>query len=94
MFVISCFDEPGALELRPKVRPAHLGYLEGKVAQIKAGGAFLDDRDQPRGSMLIVEAADRSATETVAADDTCHFEGVLERLEIRRRHAALGTPLG
>jgi uncharacterized protein YciI len=36
--VITAFDWPGALELRLQVRPAHLDYLNGKMAQIKVGG--------------------------------------------------------
>jgi uncharacterized protein YciI len=88
--MISCFDRPGAPESRQKMRSTHLGYLEGKVAQIKAGGAFLDGHDRPIGSWVIVEAADRSATEAFAY----HRKGLFEGIEIRPRRAALGTWLG
>ena len=91
LFVIAGFDRPGALELRQKVRPAHLGYLESRAAQIKLGGPFLDEDDQPIGSMLIVEAADQAAAEAFIADDPYHREGVFERVEIRPWRAALGA---
>jgi uncharacterized protein len=90
-FVIAGFDRPGALELRQKVRPAHLGYLESQAAQIRPGGPFLDEDDPPVGSVLIVEAADRPAAEAFAADDPYHDERVFERVEIRPWRAALGA---
>jgi uncharacterized protein len=94
LFVITAFDRPGALELRLQVRPAHLDYLKGKAAQIKVGGALLNDNDQPMGSLLIIEADDRAAAEAFAAGDPYRGEGVFERVEIRPWRAALGSWIG
>ena len=69
LFVITAFDRPGALGLRLQVRPAHLDYLAGRAAQIKAGGPLLNENEQPMGSLLIVDADDRSAAEAFAAGD-------------------------
>jgi uncharacterized protein len=91
LFVITAFDRPGALELRLQVRPAHLDYLNGKTAQIKAAGPLLDENDQPIGSLLIIEADDRAAAEAFAAGDPYRGEGVFERVEIRPWRAALGS---
>ena len=90
-FVIAGFDRPGALEMRQKVRLAHLGDLESKAAQIRPGGPFLDEDDQSVGSVLIVEAANRAAAEASAADDPYHDERVFERVEIRPWRAVLGA---
>ena len=94
LFVITAFDRPGALELRLQVRPAHLEYLKGKAAQIKAGGPLLNENDQPLGSLLIIEAADRAAAEAFAAGDPYRRQRVFERVEIRPWRAALGTWIG
>jgi hypothetical protein len=91
LFVIGGFDKPGALELRLKVRPAHLAYLESRAAQIRVGGPLLNESDQPIGSLLIIEAADRAAAEAFAAGDPYHREGVFERVEVRPWRAALGA---
>ena len=90
LFVITAFDRPGALELRMKVRPAHLEYLESRATQIRVGGPLLSENDQPIGSLLIIEAADRAAAEGFAAGDPYGKEGVFERVEIRPWRAALG----
>jgi uncharacterized protein YciI len=91
LFVITAFDRPGALELRMKVRPAHLAYLEGRITQIRVGGPLLNENDQPIGSLLIIEAADRAAAEGFAGGDPYATEGVFEKVEVRPWRAALGT---
>jgi uncharacterized protein len=90
LFVITAFDRPGALDLRMQVRPAHLEYLESRATQIRVGGPLLDQHDQPMGSLLIIEAADRDAAEAFAAGDPYGKEGVFEKVEIRPWRAALG----
>ena len=90
LFVITAFDKPGALELRMQVRPVHLEYLQGRATQIRVGGALLNEDDQPMGSLLIIEAADRAAAEAFAAGDPYRKEGVFEKVEIRPWRAALG----
>jgi uncharacterized protein YciI len=90
LFAITAFDRPGALDLRLKVRPAHFDYLESRATQIRVGGPLLDQDDQPMGSLLIIEAADRAAAEAFAAGDPYGKEGVFEKVEIRPWRAALG----
>lgn len=90
LFVITAFDKPGALARRVEVRPAHLEYLESKAPQIRVGGPLLDRDDQPMGSLLIIEAADRAAAEAFAAGDPYGKEGVFEKVQIRPWRAALG----
>jgi uncharacterized protein YciI len=90
LFVITAFDRPGALELRLKVRPAHLSYLEDRATQVRIGAPLLNENDQPMGSLLIIEAADRAAAEAFAAGDPYRQEGVFEKVEIRPWRAAVG----
>jgi uncharacterized protein YciI len=94
LFVITALDRPGALEQRMAVRPAHLEYLKSRSAQIKVGGPLLNDNDQPVGSLLVIEAADRSAAAAFAAGDPYGKAGVFEKVEIRSWRAALGDWAG
>jgi uncharacterized protein len=91
LFVVTAFDRPGAADLRARCRPAHLEYLKGRASQIRAGGAMLDADEQPIGSMLIIEAADREAAEALVASDPFRTEGVFERVEVRPWRAVLGS---
>jgi uncharacterized protein len=94
LFVVSAFDRPGAGELRARIRPAHLEYLKGRLGEIRAGGALLDEGGQPVGSMLIIEAADQMAAEAFTAGDPYRLEGVFERVEVRPWRPALGSWVG
>ncbi len=94
LFVITAFDRPGALDKRLEVRPRHLDYLNSRIAQIKAGGAMLNQNDEPMGSMLIIEAEDQAAAEAFAAADPFAKEGVFERVEVRPWRAVLGAWVG
>ena len=42
-YAIIAKDKPHSLELRTKLRPAHMDYLKGHQARILAGGALLND---------------------------------------------------
>jgi uncharacterized protein YciI len=94
LFVVSAFDRPGAGELRAKVRPAHLEYLNGMSEKIRAGGAFLDEDGQPVGSMLIIEAEDQRAADAFTAGDPYRLEGVFEQVDVRPWRPALGSWIG
>jgi uncharacterized protein len=81
LFAILCTDKPHSLELRMKVRPDHLAYLE--TLSVKGAGPFLDADDKPNGSMIIVEAADRAAAQAIAEHDPYAKAGLFQKVEIR-----------
>lgn len=91
LFMIAAFDKPGMLETRLAVRARHLDYLRGFGDRIKMGGAMLNGNDQPLGSLLIIEADDRDAVETLLAGDPYNAAGVFERIDIRPWRPALGS---
>jgi uncharacterized protein len=83
LFALLCTDKPNALDLRMKVRPDHLAYLEGLGATLKAAGPFTTDEGSPIGSLVIVEAADRKAAEAIAANDPYAKAGLFAAVEIK-----------
>ena len=91
LFMIAAFDKPGMLETRMKARSAHLEYLKGLDNRVKIGGGMLNEDDQPLGSLLIIEADDRGALETLLEDDPYSKAGVFERVDIRPWRPALGS---
>lgn len=91
LFMIAAFDKPGMLETRLGVRPEHLDYLKGLGERVKMGGAMLNDDDQPLGSLLVIEAADRAAIEALLEKDPYSRAGVFERVDVRPWRPALGS---
>ncbi len=83
LFALICTDKPDALDLRMSTRPAHLAFLESRLAEIVEGGALLDGEGMPRGSLLVIEAPDRAAADAFAAADPYAVAGVFEAVVIR-----------
>jgi uncharacterized protein YciI len=83
LFALICTDKPGSVELRMKMRPDHLAFLDSLGAAVKGAGPFTDDAGSPTGSLILVEAENRSAVETLAAGDPYAKAGLFSSVEIR-----------
>jgi uncharacterized protein len=92
LFALLCTDKPNAVDLRMKVRPEHLAYLESLGNAMKSAGPFLTDEGSPTGSLVIIEAADRKAAETIAANDPYARAGLFASVEIKAWRWALKNP--
>lgn len=83
LFAVSCKDKPGSFELRMKTREKHLGFIRGLGGQVQMAGPFLsEDGSEMVGSLLILEADDRTAAEAIAAQDPYAQAGLFESVEI------------
>ncbi|MET3664110.1 YciI family protein [Caulobacter sp. 1776] len=90
LFVIICKDKPGALETRMATRPTHLDYLNGS-GLVKAAGPLLSDAGSPIGSLLIIEAEDKAAVQTLLDNDPYTAAGVFESTEIQSWRVGVGS---
>lgn len=85
IFAIICNDRPGHLQTRLDNRPDHVAWLDriNGEGRLKFAGPFLDAEGKPCGSMIAVEAEDRSAAEALAAADPYARADLFESVEIR-----------
>ena len=83
LFALICTDKPGSLDLRMSVRPDHLKHLDSLGTALKAAGPFTDDEGKPSGSLVIIEAADRTAATAIAEADPYAKAGLFASVEIR-----------
>ena len=83
LFALICTDTPASLDLRLKMRPDHLAFLESLGSGLKAAGPFTDDGGSPTGSLVVIEAADRQAAEAIAASDPYARAGLFASVDIR-----------
>ena len=90
-FMIVADDKPGAAELRARLRPDHLDYLEAHLGQLIAAGARLqDDGTTAIGSLYIFDTDDRATAEAFVANDPYALGGLFGRIEtIRWRRGVL-----
>lgn len=94
LFVATCTDNPNSSALRLDTRPAHLAYLNGLGAKLKAGGALLSsDRASVLGSMLILEGADEAEIAAMLADDPYARAGLFASIDVKPWRQAVGVPL-
>ncbi len=84
LYVIHCFDRENHLELRQKIRPAHVAYLQQIGAGIKAAGPTLDANGTMNGSVIVVECEDTSAAQEFAANDPYAQAGLFREVLIQR----------
>jgi uncharacterized protein YciI len=91
LFMVAAFDKPGMLETRTRLRKAHMTYLSALGSRIKVGGAMLNDEEQPLGSLLVIEAKDRSSIQALVDADPFAKAGVFERVDIRPWRASVGA---
>ena len=94
LFAVICTDRPGkGLELRRQNRPDHLAWLQNLGDVLKLAGPFMNDEgDEPRGSLLVIEASDMEEARDIAAGDPYNRAGVFDKVEIRTWKWLIGQP--
>lgn len=92
LFAFLCTDKPGALQVRLDNRPAHIEFLKGLGDSLKAAGPFLDDDGNMAGSLVIVDAADKTAAQAIADRDPYAKAGLFASVEIRAWNWAVKNP--
>ncbi len=92
LFAIICHDRQGGLETRRENRPAHLEHLASIGDGLKGAGPFLDDDNNPTGSMVIVEMANMQAARAFAENDPYAKAGLFASVDIRVWNWILANP--
>ena len=88
-FVIKALDGEGLLEKRMEVRPRHLenmGKVNGKVV---CAGGLLDDEGKMKGSVMVMDFADKAALDDYLASEPYILEHVWEKVEVERINLVL-----
>jgi uncharacterized protein YciI len=94
LFVAICLDKPGSQETRLTNRAAHLDFLRLNAEHIKICGPFVsDDGAAMNGSLLIVEAENKKAVETILARDPYQEAKLFQSVDIRPWRWVIGAPV-
>ena len=82
-FVLYCVDKADHGHVRAENRPAHLDYLKSNLERIVIAGPMTsDDGETVKGSVIVVNDAERSAAEDFAANDPYTKAGLFESVTI------------
>lgn len=83
LYALICTDKPDHLQVRLDNRPDHVAYLQGLGDALKGAGPFLGEDGKPTGSLVLIEADDKSAIEAIAANDPYAKAGLFASVDIR-----------
>lgn len=92
LFALICTDKPNSLDLRLKVRPDHVAYLNGLGDTLKTAGPFTTDEGSPDGSLVIIDVENRAAAEQIAKNDPYAKAGLFASVDIRAWKWTLKNP--
>ncbi|HOP18917.1 MAG TPA: YciI family protein [Amphiplicatus sp.] len=93
-FVLLCRDRKDAADLRARLRPAHLDYLEAHFEEVWLAGPLLSDEGSPIGSVVIIDAEDARGARNFANADPYAKGGLFDDVEIRPYRFVKGKLLG
>ena len=82
LYVLICEDKPDSEALRKSVRPQHLDHLQGFDVRF-AGPMLADNEETMIGSIIVIDAADKSSAESFAASDPYNQAGLFANVTIR-----------
>lgn len=93
-FCVHALDRPGTAALRQELRPAHRLRLRehDHPVTVHIGGPLLGDDGQMIGTMLVIEADDRSAVERYLAGDPYVVGGLFAAMTVTGFQWGLGLP--
>lgn len=83
-FVVEYFDRPGSGEVRAANRDAHIAYRRALGPALVLAGPLFEDFDgsPAKGSLVILEAADRAEAEAIAHRDPYAQAGVFDEIRL------------
>ncbi|WP_300544264.1 YciI family protein [Maricaulis sp.] len=94
LFLVHTWDRPGALDVRLAHRDDHIAWLKASGSRIKAAGPWLNEAEEMAGSLLIVEATDRTELDTWLDGDPYRAAGLFDRIEIAPYRWVFNPPAG
>ena len=79
-FIVRAYDGEGMLAKRMEVRPRHLEGMNRLGKHIVCAGGLLDEEGKMKGSVLVVEFADRAELDAYLASEPYITEKVWEKV--------------
>ena len=89
-YMVIADDSPDSADLRAKIRPSHIAYLEANLDKLIAAGAKMaDDGVTATGSLYVIDTDSRTEAERFVAEDPFMREGVFSGFVATRWRKAI-----
>jgi uncharacterized protein YciI len=85
LYAVLFTDNPDHAEVRKRLMPQHLAFLEKNADRIRAAGPLQDEADgTPAGGLWLVEADDLAAVKSLYEDDPFWPTGLRRSVRVLR----------
>ena len=85
LFIIQFRDNPAKRDLRPKLMPAHLEFLQAQGDKLRVAGSMRHESDDRAiGGLWIVDVEDYAAVRTLYEKDPFWTAGLRASVEVFR----------
>ena len=92
-FIVYAEDKPDSLHIRQSARDDHLAWLKTPSdVKLLIAGPWLDDESVMRGSLLIVEAADKQTVLDWLSHDPYKAAGLTASVMVKAYKWVIGKP--
>ena len=88
-FIVKAYDGANMLEKRMEVRPRHLEGMQKLGKHVICAGGLLDDAGKMKGSVLILDFADRAELDAYLENEPYVTEHVWEKIEVEALNVVL-----
>ena len=88
-FFVKALDGKGMLDKRMEVRPRHLENMAKLGSHVICAGGLLDEEGKMKGSVLILDFADRKGLDDYLASEPYVQENVWETVETERLNVVI-----
>lgn len=83
-FAVICYDRPGSSEVRGKMIPAHLRYLEQQAPKVHTGGPLKDPTTGAMvGSLYIIDVEGYAQAREFIAKEPLNKADLFESITVR-----------
>ena len=88
-FIIKAYDGAGMLEKRMEVRPRQLEGMARLGGHVICAGGLLDEAGKMKGSVLVMDFADRDELDGYLASEPYVQEHVWEKITVERMNVVI-----
>ena len=88
-YIITAYDGENMLEKRLEVRPRHLENMSKVKGKVLCAGGILDDEGTMKGSMLVIDFAEKADLDDYLQNEPYIMEKVWEKVHVENMNVVI-----
>lgn len=88
-YIITAYDGENMLDKRMEIRPRHLENMTKVKGRVLCAGGILDDEGIMKGSMLVIDFAEKADLDEYLQNEPYIKEGVWEKVHVENMNVVI-----